>query len=204
MSLSEAGLCNLALVRIGQRGTIDSLDEATVEAEACKVVYGPSRDAVLAEFWWPFATARSGTLAAITDGERDGWDYAYPLPADCIPDGARYIWSGLRDPPLESRIPFAIEANDAGDGQILLTDLDEVSLVYTRAITAPGLFPPLFVQALAWKVAAELALGLPVKPQVGLAMDGKYEKALAKAIAASAKAQQRDAPLDGESIRARD
>ena len=202
MSLSEAGLCNLALVRIGQRQLIDSLEEASVEAQTCKAVYASARDAVLGEFWWPFATKRA-TLALITDGERDGWEYAYSLPADCIADGARYLWSGLRDPPAESRIPFTTESNDAGDGLILLTDEEDAILVYTYAVTLPGLFPPLFVQALAWKVASELALGLPIKPQVGLAMDQKYRAALATAMTASARARQLDAPDDAESIRAR-
>lgn len=199
MSLTEAGLCNLALVRIGQRGLIDSLTENTIEAQVAGAVYESARDAVLEAFWWPFATERS-ELALVVDGERDGWEYAYAVPSPCV--APRYIWSGVRNPAREARIPFAIE-HDAVFGRVLLTDQEDAQLIFTARVDVVALFPPLFVQALAWKLAAELALGLSVKPQVGMVMEQKYEAAVAVAAAVAFRDQQDDVPLAAESIRAR-
>ena len=49
-------VCNMALGLVGQRQTIDSLDEATAEAEACSTFYDSTRRELLQSFSWRFAT----------------------------------------------------------------------------------------------------------------------------------------------------
>jgi hypothetical protein len=61
---SEADICNLALINIGHTKFIDALDDDTEEAEVCNEAYVQSRDEVLRDFFWPFATARM-QLAAL-------------------------------------------------------------------------------------------------------------------------------------------
>lgn len=199
MATSEVQICNLALIRVGHRQLIDDLDEATTEAQLCKAMYELARDAVLERHWWKFATRRS-TLGLLANVSRSGWVHAYAVPVDCLTE--RYLYPGTRNPANEQRIPFDVE-DDSGVGRILLTDQEDAELVYTARVENPVLFSSGFVQALTWKLASDLALGLPVKPQVGLAMANGYERALAVAAASDANRQQRDRPPEAEHIRVR-
>lgn len=198
MATDAVQICNKALLRIGHRQLIGDLGENTAEAQACNTLYPLSRDEVLAELPWRFASYRS-VLALLTT-TRNGWAFAYSLPADCV--APRRLWDGLRNPGKGQRIPFDVEG-DATSGGILLTDQPAAELIYTALIEDVPRFPPLFVDALAWKLAADLALGVTVKPQVGMAMAQQYTRALARAAASDANQGQADVPPDAEHIRAR-
>lgn len=197
---TAAQLCNVALARVGQRQLLDNLDEKNEAARLCKALYGPARDAVLELFAWPFAMRRAALALLAPGSERDGWAYAYDLPSECL--APREIWAGTRAPARDQRIPWALE-DDATAGRILLTDQSEAVLLYTRAVETVGLFPPLFVDTVAWKLACDLALSLPVKPQLLPMLDRKYQMALASASAAALNQRQEDAPPDAEWIRGR-
>lgn len=200
MSTTPVGLSNVALSRIGQRQYISAFDEPTTEAEACNNLFEHCRDVVLARMAWPFATARA-TLAESTE-ERDNWDFVYGLPANFV--AARYLVPlGVQYARPDQLYPYAIELNDANDARLLLTDLEDAVLVYTRAITSVALFPPLFQDALAWKLAAELALVLPVKPGVAQAMEARYEQVLLQAGAADFRQAKGGTEPDGSYIRSR-
>jgi hypothetical protein len=201
VATAEADICNLALLRIGQRQTIDDLDEESEQAEACSVLYPLARDAVLEAARWPFATGRA-ELAALSGVTRTNWQYVYALPTDYL--AARFIVvAGLRAPAVDQRIPYALEYDSITKKQVLLTDLSPAELVYTARIENVALFSPLFVQALAWKLAADLCLALPVKPGVGVAMQQQYRIALSEAAASMLNQQQGDPPPDSEFVRER-
>jgi hypothetical protein len=196
--LTEAGLCNVALLRVGERQTIDNLDEMTESAMACKALYGLARDELLEATWWRWATRRT-VLAALATETRSGWGSVYALPADCVT--ARYIYAGQRNPSADSRIPFLIEASDSG--RVLLTDEVEAELVYTARIETVALFPARFADALAWRLAVDLMLAIPVKPQLATIVERKAQASLATAIAADRNEAQEDAEPDSEFIRVR-
>lgn len=59
MVLSEAGLCNMALGYAGVNARINSLDDPSAAARACKTYYEPYRDDLLSNFSWPFAIRRA-------------------------------------------------------------------------------------------------------------------------------------------------
>lgn len=200
MALSEEEICNRALLRIGQRQTIDSLDEETVQAQACKALYADTRDALLEAVPWPFATKRAA-LAVLANNQRSGWEYVYALPADCL--APRYIYPDKRMPAREEKIPFQLEHDPATQKTVLLTDKADAELIYTRRLETVALFPAVFVDALAWALAADLALSLAVKPQVAAAMQQKAELALRRAAAAAFMQQQPDVLPEAEHIRAR-
>lgn len=198
MLTTEAQLCNIALLRVGERQTIDSLEETTEAARACKSLYAPARDACLEEHWWTFATKR--VVLATSTEERAGWEYAFAMPSDCLVP--QYIYTGIRNPAPASRLRFAQELNDAGDGYLILGDFDSTTspLVYTSRIENVRLFPPMFADAVAWRLAVDLALGLTVKPQVGLAMRQGYQIALNRAIASDLRLGEDDVEPDSEFI----
>ena len=198
---TSADVCNLALIKVGQRQLlIDSLDEQTEVAMACKAIYAHTRDLVLTEAQWSFATIRA-TLA-LTTQTRDGWTYAYAVPTNCI--GALYLWTGVRNPPNEDRLPYDIELNDTADGQLLLTDAQNAQLVYCVAVTNEDLFSPAFVEALACKLAMELVRAIPVKPQFTASLQQEYRAALANAVSTDRQGVQADVEMDGSLIRVRE
>jgi len=199
MATSDAQLCSMALLRVGQRQTIDSLNGPSAEARACKALYADARDALLAMHPWRFATKRA-VLAELEDDERSGWEYTYALPTDCITP--RSLWAGDRAPALSGKYPFELEWG-ANDTPVLLADQEDAELVYTARITVVPRFPPLFVEALAWKLAADLALSLPVKPGVAKVMEEKFQRALAQAVAADGNQVQEDAQPESEFVRGR-
>lgn len=199
MAQSEAQICNIALLRIGHRVVIDSLEENNPAAQACKVLFDEARDSVLATAPWAFALQRAD-LSLVEDAERNGWEFAYALPTDCISPVS--IYSGTRNPSPDVQIPFKLEYS-ATSGQLLLTDQEDAELSYVARVEDVPLFPPLFVDALAWKLASDLALALPVKPQVGMAMTRGFELALSRAVAAEFRKGLEDLPPQASYIRAR-
>lgn len=201
MASTPAQICNIALARVGERQLLDDLGENSTAAELASAHYESARDDVLEAFDWRFARKRAALAELAGQNERPGWEYVFSLPTDCI--APRYIDLGVNEPAPDEQTAFDLELNDAGDRRVLVTNLDEVELVYTARVTAVGLFSPAFVNALAWRLAMEFALALPVKPQVGLAMERGYQMALATAAARQFNQTVRGAEPNARHIRAR-
>jgi hypothetical protein len=164
MADTEAELCNLALGRVGVKIGISSLNEPSTEAAVAKLVYPMARDTALVSWPWQWATGRSQLAELAEDEQREGWTYAFARPTDCLK--ARYIWSGTRIQTEENLIPFREEMNNEGTELVILTDVTNPVLIYTRQVTNVSLFPPAFVNALAWLLAAEFVLSIPLKPEL--------------------------------------
>lgn len=199
MATTEAQVCNIALARVGHRDFIDDLTDETTAAQVCDAHFDDARDAVLASVHWKFATRRA-TLAVISGAERSGWGYVYALPTDCI--APRSLYPGTRIPAAAQRIPFELE-DDATYGTVLMTDLADAELIYTHRHSTVVRWPPLFVHAVAWRLAMELALALPVKPAVGMAMEKGYRAALAEALAVELNSVREDPEPDSPLISVR-
>lgn len=198
MASTAAQICNIALLRIGQRQALTALTDASVAGQACNALFNDARDAVLAELWWGFATKRAA-LALVANAVRSGWGNVYAAPSDILV--ARYIYSGQRNP--QKPIPFELEEGETPGSLVVLTDQATAELIYTYRHVTFLQWPPLFVDALAWKLAADLALAMAVKPQVGLQMQKGYAVALAKAGGVDANQARRDARPDSELITGR-
>ena len=200
MAVSAAAICNVALSRIGHKRTITSLVEGTVEANACNVHYEQTRDLVLEAFDWPFARKRA-TLALLAGEGNDDWDFAYQLPDDCI--APRAIWNGSRTEGDATTV-FGVESNSAGTARIILADEEDAILKYTSRITVVPAYSASFVDALAWKLAAELVLSIPSKPTLYPVASKEYEKALLRAAAIHYNSQRPDAAPKSEFERVRE
>lgn len=200
MALTDAGIVNMALLRAGERQTIDALTEDHEPARVASKLYAPLLDAMLQEFPWSFATRRAAL--ALTTEERDGWDYVYALPTDLLAP------RGLVDPVAKrvataEAVPFELELRDNGNASVLLTDMEDAVLSYTARVGAARLSPA-FAQALAWSLAPELALALAGKVANAQVLEVQARVWLARAKAADANERQDDVPPEAEAIRARD
>lgn len=119
---------------------------------------------------------------------RNGWLHVYPLPADCVTPVA-LLYPDVRHAhvPVGNRQPFAIVDNDAGDGKLLCSDLDadELVLEYIAVVDNVTMMPRKFVDALAWRLAAELASAIKKDTRLHDYCLDKFEQAMGDAMAQS-------------------
>lgn len=203
----EVDIANVALLRIGQLVTIADLAEDTPHAEAVRAIFTHTRDAVLEAFAWPFATFRA-TLNVIASAEDDpddenlrtGWAFTYQVPNLCI--APRYIYPGTNTPGEGEEVPFDVEG-DEQRGKVLLSDEPEAELVYTKLVDTPARWSPMFRDALATRLAADLALSVAKKPQLGFALHQLFERAIARAAAAQGNQGKKAPAADAQYIRDR-
>ena len=171
---SVVQICNMALARIGT-GRIDSLTEASEEARQCSTFYEPVRDRLLARVPWRFALKREA-LAPLSVTAPVEWTYTYAWPSDCIqaryieptgptPSSAGLIWPdqwywNQVDPggSVVTELPAMRTPSFERRGDTIVTHQPEAVLIYTYRVTDPNQFDPLFVEALSYALAAELAV----------------------------------------------
>lgn len=217
---SEVGICNKALSRLGIDQMIESLDDPNTRARQCKLHYEETRDEVLADFPWNFAQV-AVALSLVSGVSVPGWSYAYRYPSDCLraqvvttQDGARLpvssaflswdIWDYQSQFPIDGRIPFRIMADPVTAGaRILLTDIEDAYLWYTRRVTEPNQMPPLFRSALAWRLASEVALGVKADGRLHQNAMEKYLWAVSQGQAHSLNEERPDRARSSPSIQAR-
>lgn len=140
---SVVGICNLALDKLGQT-PITSLTDGNKSANLCDRNWPLVRDKVLREYTWNFAVKRTTTAPSSTSPIW-GFTYQHPLPSDCL----RLI--EIKDyRPGE----YQVENNH------ILTDDDVLYIRYVAQITDTGQYDDLFVEAIAARLAYELAEAL--------------------------------------------
>ena len=179
-------ICNMALGKAGITETIANIDtEQSVEALWCKTNYGIARDAVLRDFPWRFAI-KTISLGALDEKRLDGRQ-VFLYPSDCL-----NVLSVLNGEMLN----FEVELIGSGDGmrKVIVTDSPLAQIRYIARVTDPNVFDPLFIVALSWYIASDLALsvGGNKEGRSQLAMQ-QYEHSKAKAQRASV-AEARENP----------
>lgn len=153
---SVIGIVNMALSRIGQP-KIAALTEDSTAAVQANLVWPMVRDEVLEAADWDFATTRAALAKSATVPEQ-GFSFAYPLPADFL----RLASDKETDPRVAPQgVPYVIEALADGT-RALLTNYDneagELHVRYVRREENQARWSASFVSALAFRLAAELAL----------------------------------------------
>ena len=168
---SEAELCNVALQRLGDARRITSFSDGSPEAEACRIIYPTIRNRVLRGHTWNFLTRRV-LLAEDAEEPISEFENAFILPNDFI----------------RIRQVQTTEDGNFGDryrleGRRILTDYDEVWLVYQSLITDVTLYPPDLYDALAYLVAADLAIDINQSRGLSEQLEIKGDRILRKARA---------------------
>jgi pterin-4a-carbinolamine dehydratase len=175
-------ICNLALSRV-LAPAIQSLDDPTREAQVCRRHLTIVREAVLNDFDWSFA--RRVAPLALTTVEHPAWDYVYAKPADCLTPRRIVNPADPKGSNPYLRIDFEVISHPSQGLQLIATDQDEAELVYTANIDNATVFDPGFVDCLAWRLAADIALPLRGDKQLLQVMNNAYMRALAAAAADS-------------------
>lgn len=172
-------ICNLALSSLGSKSTIQSLEEASVEARQCKLHYNQARDTVLAASTWSFAT-KTDTSALLVSNPPGDWTYAYAEPADLVKMHRIVSEIGRIEPPL----PY--ERGILNGQRVLFTDTWSPVWRYITNSGATGTYSPAFVNALVAQIAMRLAMPLTRKPDLRMAAAKDYAIAVREAIAVDA------------------
>lgn len=196
---SVVSICNQALGRL--RGKqIAALTDDTVEANACQTYYEASRDLVLSDFPWNFAS-KAVAIAQLSE-EPIEWAYAYTYPADCLKLRKLMAAGNLR----HYTDPTEWEVGILSDGtKAILTNLDVAYAKYTLKQEDVNKFDSHFVTALSWYLASEIAIPVAGVSKGRVLADRAvqgYLNAIKAAYAANASEGDEGPPRDPETIRA--
>jgi hypothetical protein len=170
---SAVEICNRALQKLGAR-RITTLTEDSVNARACNTAYDPVRLAELRAHPWAFAI-KLASLAADSTAPAFGKSNAFQLPSDYV----RLV------------PPYPEDNYNSNDWEIqglkiYTNDSAPLNIRYVADITDANTMDPLFREALAAKLAEELAEELTQSnPKKEKATRG-YEEAIAQARRANA------------------
>lgn len=171
---TKVDIINLALARIGNDG-ITSPDEASQGARVARRVYDMIRDVVLEAFPWNFAVRRGETLAAVSNESTDNWAYAYAYPSTALrvlkiyppsSPSAMMIWTNQIWSSILTRDPDEWEVAQSSTGsRIIFCSVEQAKVDYIMQVANPALYSPSFVDAFAYRLAAEMALSLAADEQ---------------------------------------
>lgn len=194
MAASETDIVNDALARLGI-SPIMALSDASKQAQFSSRFYDQTRDEVLSSHAWNFAMKRA-VLARLAQAPTFEWLYAYQLPTD-----------HLRLVQLNGYETDTPEDTYAVEGNTLVTDADKAEIRYVARVTDVTLYPALFVEAFALKLASKLAAPLTGAKEVADTLMQEYEGAVApKGRIVSAfqqKPKRRPAYLESDLVKSR-
>lgn len=173
---SEVSVCNQALSRIRAK-SINSLTEASIEAQQCSLWYATVRDEAQEAHPWGF-NRRTAALSQLAATDVFNWAYVYQYPPDCL-----YVDKLVRNyeqytqqtgttvgyyprrveelTPEDLTSPVVFEIQDADpDGKIIVANEPALRAVYRRRVTDPNRFSTQFTVALSALLASRIALAV--------------------------------------------
>lgn len=151
---SKVQIAKLALQHIGDRYDISDITEATPEAEQVNLLFDDTRDALLRQHPWAFATKYTSP-AALTGTAPGHWEYMFLYPTDCI----RML--GVINPlgKDQPHVKFEVARNASGK-RVILSDIQKPEIFYTARIEDTTDYDPEFVMAFSYVLAARLVMPL--------------------------------------------
>lgn len=188
----EVDICNAALSLIGDTAQVTSIDpeDGTPQSALCARFYARARDAVLESGQWGFAMRR--VAGEPLDSPTENWGFAYRRPDDALkvvsvlPTGlgddyptvgampqypretmTEFLATGVA-PASTSVTPYQYQQENAHDGVILLTNVEDAEIRYVARVTNTRTYPAIFVEAVAYRLASMLA-GATISGDVGRA-----------------------------------
>ncbi len=142
---NETKICNQAIDLFGStRFTLANQGTNTLGIKS-ELHYDQTRDALLRSFTWSFATKRK-KLYPDTSTPDFGPDFRYKLPLD--------FWRLKEDASINDNT--RVKYRPVIESGYLLSNENEVNLIYIRKVTDPAEFDPLFTEVLILRLAKKL------------------------------------------------
>lgn len=151
---SKVQIAKLALQHIGDRYDISDITEATPEAEQVNLLFDDTRDALLRQHPWAFATTYTSP-SALSGTAPGHWEYMFLYPTDCV----RML--GVVNPlgKDQPHVKFEVARNASGK-RVILSDIQQPEIFYTARIEDTTDYDPEFVMAFSYVLAARLVMPL--------------------------------------------
>lgn len=210
MATSPLEVANRALARLGARQIVSSLDERSTEADLARRFLPDVTRECLALVDWRFAS-KAVALAQVGTAPAP-WGYQFQLPADCVTprevaEAGVLSTSTVQWPPqVPPKVRFATglgaDAN-AASVLVLWTDSPAPVLRYTAYVESVALWDAEFASAVAFALAAEMALPLTGKGEMRQIMLQGRAASLAQAAANNGQGAPRYADAIPEAVRVR-
>lgn len=182
---AEVDIANYALSYIGQP-PIQSFTERSNAAAQAKLHFAAAVREVAVDFDWPFLRGYR-QLVQLDLAVPANWTYAYSVPANCLKPLRLVRDLGLYEP-----TPFQLFSRTDEPNQselILVTGVSPATLIFTRGDVPPERFDPTFCDAVAWKLAAKLAMPLTKNAQIVSGLGDAYLRAINAARTVSANSE---------------
>ena len=161
--VSDVSICSNALGYLGAQPITSLTDDPSERAKICNRVYATTRNALLQEHPWNFATFRL-SLNPLVETPEWGYSTQFQLPVGLL----QILDTSPAD--LDYRI----------EGDRLLCDESSVKIKYVKEITDPLVYSPHFVTALEFKLASVLAIPITGDVAKAQAMAGFLSETLGK------------------------
>lgn len=198
MASSEVAICNQALGWLGGE-LITSFSDNSDEAKLCSANYALLRDAVLEEREWTFAVERI-ELSRLAAVPKYGFNYQFQIPATVI----RVLQVSRKGD--SNGIVGTTERYGTGlgsydevlwlkEGTTIRTNASEIYARVLQQVTDPTKHSPAFDQALAARIAMDLAIPLTNSRTLQKDMAAMYGEKIALAAASDG--------LQGRSLKVR-
>jgi len=142
VATSEVGICNEALISIGE-DTILALTDNTKRARTCNALYASKRDYLLRSHPWRFAIRRVSIAPDVATPAFE-YDAQFSLPADCL----RFLEL------YPSTLSYRIEKRK------ILCDEDSLEIKYIQQITDVTQMDASFRESLSALLAREMVIPL--------------------------------------------
>lgn len=193
---TKIDIANTALADLGVALVIQSFDEKSAQAQACRAQFTASVDVALERHNWSFARKRA-VLADHPDGGTEDWAFRYVYPSDCL------ALRGFVLPDKTIDLP-PLELNAASDGSLsILTNWPSATAVYTFRQNLIQAWTPGFCDYVAAVLASRIAVRLTSKRALRQDMLELADLRFRQASAMNANEEVAGPDRDSELIRGR-
>ena len=145
-------IINRAFIKMGEN-PISSVNELQ-QGSMVRVIYDDIRRSLLSMYTWRFAV-KSANLAPLDEEPNTLHKYVFKLPDDyltMLKKGDFYKFPDLRDLKMSSREEYEIF------GDRIEASVNPLKIYYVGDVTETRLYPALFTEAMAAKIASELTV----------------------------------------------
>jgi hypothetical protein len=181
MATSAVDICNSALYKIGAQ-RINSLSDDTKAAKICNDQYDRLRKEVLRAHPWNFAITWIDLAATVNTPVSDEYTNEFLLPSDVL----RILETDIQD-----NVGWEV-GNNVDGNKVIFCNSDSLKVKYIKDMTNTTRFAPDFEEALAFRLAADMAYSLVQSQAVQQSMFQYYQLALARAMSFDAQEKGQD------------
>ena len=180
MAETKITICNKALNLIGEEG-INSLNDNSLQATACKNNYDLALQTILEEGVWTFATTEAPLVRVETDEYSEEQKYVYSLPANCVLISEVYKKGDRKHAP--NKLDWDIRYIPSKNNKYIVCDADEdVYIEYTYNNSNINTYSASFINALIARLAYQICMYVTKDIEKTNMMLAYYEKLMADAM----------------------